>query len=234
MAGSELLAGARREGRVALTEIEAKDLLREAGIPTIQTKLARDKNEAQAVAREVGFPVALKIVSPQILHKSDVGGVQLGLHNETEVGAAFEAIVAAARQHEPNAVIQGVAVQPMARPGTEVILGLFKDQQFGPVLMFGLGGIFVEVLKDVAFRIVPLERRDAREMIREIKGYPLLEGYRGQEPADVANLEELLLKLSRFAEEHPEVREVDLNPVFAYRDGALAVDARVVLEQQTG
>jgi len=197
----------------------------------VDTRLARDAAEAQALARQVGYPVALKIVSPQILHKSDIGGVKLGLGNEAEVAAAFEAIVAAARQHEPNAVVQGVAVQPMARPGIEVILGLFKDQQFGPVLMFGLGGIFVEVLKDVAFRIVPLERRDAREMVREIKGYPLLEGYRGQEPADVGYLEELLLKLSRFAEEHPEVREVDLNPVFAYRDGALAVDARVVLEQ---
>jgi len=231
MTGQQALATARREGRAALTEIEAKDLLREAGIPTVDTRLARDAAEAQALARQVGYPVALKIVSPQILHKSDIGGVKLGLGNEAEVAAAFEAIVAAARQHEPNAVVQGVAVQPMARPGIEVILGLFKDQQFGPVLMFGLGGIFVEVLKDVAFRIVPLERRDAREMVREIKGYPLLEGYRGQEPADVGYLEELLLKLSRFAEEHPEVREVDLNPVFAYRDGALAVDARVVLEQ---
>jgi acyl-CoA synthetase (NDP forming) len=231
MTASEVLATARREGRVALTEIEAKDLLRAAGIPTVDTRLARDKTEAQAIARNLGFPVALKILSPQILHKSDIGGVKLGLQNEDEVAAAFESIMASARQHEPSATIDGVAVQPMARPGTEVILGLFKDQQFGPVLMFGLGGIFVEVLKDVAFRIVPLERRDAREMIREIKGYPLLEGYRGQEPADVAYLEELLLKLSHFAEEHPEVREVDLNPVFAYRDGALAVDARVVLEQ---
>jgi acyl-CoA synthetase (NDP forming) len=231
MTASEVLATARREGRVALTEIEAKDFLRAAGIPTVDTRLARDKTEAQAIARNLGFPVALKILSPQILHKSDIGGVKLGLQNEDEVAAAFESIMASARQHEPSATIDGVAVQPMARPGTEVILGLFKDQQFGPVLMFGLGGIFVEVLKDVAFRIVPLERRDAREMIREIKGYPLLEGYRGQEPADVAYLEELLLKLSHFAEEHPEVREVDLNPVFAYRDGALAVDARVVLEQ---
>src|SRR5574341_776645 len=142
MAGSEVLAAARQEGRTNLTEIEAKDLLRGAGIPTVETRLARDKNEAQALAREFGFPVALKIVSPQILHKSDIGGVQLGLQSEAEVGAAYDSIMASARQHEPTAAVQGVAVQPMARPGTEVILGLLKDQQFGPVLMFGLGGIF--------------------------------------------------------------------------------------------
>jgi acyl-CoA synthetase (NDP forming) len=119
----------------------------------------------------------------------------------------------------------------MARPGVEVIIGMSKDAQFGPVLMFGLGGILVEILKDVSFKIVPLTRRDAREMIREIKGYPLLEGYRGQEAVDISKLEEMLLKVSDFAEQHPEVKEIDLNPVFAYSDGAIAVDARVILEE---
>jgi len=118
----------------------------------------------------------------------------------------------------------------MARPGTEVIIGMSKDPQFGPVLMFGLGGILVEVLKDVSFRIVPLTRRDAREMIREIKGYPILEGYRGQDPANIEVLEETLLKVSDFVENRPEIKELDINPIFAYRDGALAVDARVILE----
>jgi len=122
-------------------------------------------------------------------------------------------------------------VQKMARPGVEVIIGMSKDAQFGPVLMFGLGGILVEILKDVSFRIVPLTKRDAREMIKEIKGYPLLEGYRGQEPIDVANLEELVLKVSNFVEQTPEVDELDLNPIFAYSDGAVAVDARVILEE---
>jgi acyl-CoA synthetase (NDP forming) len=117
----------------------------------------------------------------------------------------------------------------MARPGIEVIIGISTDTQFGPVLMFGLGGILVEVLKDISFRIVPLARRDVREMIREIKGYPLLEGYRGQEPVDVDNLEELILKVSSFVEQHPEIEELDLNPVFAYSDGAVAVDARVIM-----
>ena len=133
------------------------------------------------------------------------------------------------KRHEPNARIEGVAVQKMARPGIEVIVGMSKDPQFGPVLMFGLGGVLVEVLKDVSFRIVPLEPRDARQMVREIKGFPVLQGFRGQEPADLEALEQLLLKVSSFVDAHPEIEELDLNPVFAYKDGALAVDARIVV-----
>jgi len=121
-------------------------------------------------------------------------------------------------------------VQKMARPGTEVIVGMTKDVQFGPVLMFGLGGILVELLKDVSFRIVPLEREDAREMIHEIKGYPMFEGFRGREPVDTSVLEEILLKVSRFVDGHPEIKELDLNPIFAYKDGAVTVDARIILE----
>ena len=134
------------------------------------------------------------------------------------------------KEQYPQAKIQGVSVQKMARPGVEVIIGMSKDAQFGPVLMFGLGGVWVEVLKDVSFRIVPLEKRDAHEMIQEIKGKPLLEGYRGQEAVDIDNLEEMILKVSGFIEKHPEIKELDVNPVFAYKDGAVAVDARVVLE----
>ena len=174
-------------------------------------------------------PVALKIVSPQITHKTDVGGVKLNLNSPEEVAAAFDEIVAAARKAAPDATIEGVSVQQMARPGTEIIVGVSTDPQFGPVLMFGLGGVLVEVLKDVSFRIIPIVARDARQMIHEIKGFPLLEGYRGQDPADLAALESLLLRVSDFVEQHPEVSELDLNPVFAYKDGALAVDARIVL-----
>jgi acyl-CoA synthetase (NDP forming) len=155
----------------------------------------------------------------------------LGLRTARQVAKAYDDILAAIKQRYPEAVVQGVSVQKMARPGVEVIIGMSKDAQFGPVLMFGLGGVLVEILKDVSFRIVPLTRRDAREMVREIKGYPLLEGYRGQEPADVSYLEELLLKVSRFVEATPEIRELDINPLFAYRDGAVAVDARVILEE---
>ncbi|MBA7640049.1 hypothetical protein ES703_47710 [subsurface metagenome] len=173
--------------------------------------------------------MVLKVVSPDVVHKSDAGGVKLNLRTAKQVGKAYDDILEAIKKQYPEAKIQGVSVQKMARPGLEVIIGMSTDAQFGPVLMFGLGGILVEILKDVSFRIVPLVKRDAREMIREIKGYPVLEGYRGQEPVDVANLEELILKISSFVEQHPKVEELDLNPVIAYSDGAVAVDARVVL-----
>lgn len=230
MIEDKILAQARKERRTQLTEIESKEWLKEAGIPVVEAKLARTKKEAVFLSREIGFPVVLKIMSADVTHKSDSGGVKLGLNNVTQVGNAYSEIVSAVKQHYPKAKIQGVSVQKMARPGVEVIIGMTKDAQFGPVLMFGLGGILVEVLKDVSFRIVPLLKKDAREMIKEIKGYPLLEGYRGQEPADVAFLEELIVKVSDFIDKKPEIKELDLNPLFAYKNGAVAVDARVILE----
>jgi len=225
-----IIAAARKEERTSLTELESKQILKEIGINTTEIKLARTKEEAVSHSKELGFPIALKIVSPDILHKTDVGGVKLGLNNEDDVGNAYDVIISMIKKQEPAAKIQGVSVQSMARPATEVIIGMTKDPQFGPVLMFGLGGILVEVLKDVSFRIVPLTKRDASEMIGEIKGYPILEGYRGQEPANIAVLEELLLKVSEFVDNRPEISELDINPIFAYTDGALAIDARVILE----
>jgi acyl-CoA synthetase (NDP forming) len=227
-----IIESARSQGRVILSEVEAKQILAEAGIPVVETRLATTPEEAVAIANELGYPVAMKIVSPQITHKSDVGGVRLNVADARGVVLAFEEIVNNARRAVPDATVEGVSVQRMAKPGVEVIIGMTKDPQFGPVLMFGLGGVLVEVLKDVAFRIVPLAPRDARQMIREIKGYPLLEGYRGQPPCDVGALEQMLLKLSAFVDAHPEIAELDLNPVFAYPDGAVAVDARVVLEKE--
>jgi acyl-CoA synthetase (NDP forming) len=227
-----IISDARSQGRVILSEVEAKQALAEAGIPVVETKLAATKDQAVDLAKKAGFPVVLKIVSPQITHKSDVGGVKLNLADEKAVAAAFDEIVASAKKAVPDATVEGVSVQKMAKSGVEVIIGMTKDPQFGPVLMFGLGGILVEVLKDVAFRIVPLAPRDARQMVREIRGFPLLEGYRGSPPSDVAALEDMLLKLSAFVEAHPEIAELDLNPVFAYPDGAVAVDARIVLETE--
>lgn len=219
--------GARRRG---LTEVESKSMLAAAGIAVTATRLATSAEQAAAAADDMGYPVVLKIVSPDILHKSDVGGVLLGVADRAGVLAGYEQVVAAARSAVPGAEITGVAVQQMADPGTEVIIGLVTDPQFGPVVMFGLGGILVEVLKDVSFRIVPLRPRDAATMIREIKGFPVLEGVRGRPPVDIAALEEMLLKVSAFAEAHPEVVELDLNPVLAYPSGAVAVDARIVVE----
>jgi acyl-CoA synthetase (NDP forming) len=227
---TEIIGRVRREGRVCLTEVESKQLIAEAGIAVAEARLAKSKAQAIAQAKEFGFPVVLKVVSADITHKSDVGGVKLGLKNAAEVGRAYGEIMDSVRHKEPQATVYGVSVQRMARPGVEVIMGMTKDAQFGAVLMFGLGGVFVEVLKDVSFRIVPIVRRDARQMIEEIKGYAVLKGYRGQEPANITALEEMLLKLSQFVESHPEIRELDLNPIFAYSDGALVVDARIILE----
>jgi len=229
---ADVITVARKEGRTNLTEIESKELLSGAGIPTTKIKLASSRKQAVATAKELGFPVVLKIHSPDIIHKTDVGGVKLGLATATAAGKAYDEIMASVKAKAPSAKVEGVTVQPMARPGTEVIIGMSKDPQFGPVLMFGLGGVLVEILKDVSFRIVPITRRDANQMITEIKGFPLLQGYRGSEPASITALEDMLLKLSDFVEKHPEVKEIDLNPIFAYKDGAVAVDARVILESQ--
>ena len=226
---SQVVEEARSQGRTVLTEIESKQVLEQAGMPVAGAQLARDAKEAAKAAESLGFPVVLKIVSPDVAHKSDVGGVKVGLQSAAEVQTAFGEIVASVKKHQADARIEGVAVQKMAPQGIEVIVGMSKDPQFGPVLMFGLGGVLVEVLSDVAFRIVPLEPRDARQMVREIKGFPVLMGVRGQDPADVEALEKLLLQLSEFVEAHPEIEELDLNPVFAYKDGCLAVDARIVI-----
>ena len=191
--------------------------------------LAASKEKAVSISKQIGYPVVLKIVSPDVIHKSDSGGVKLDLKTPEQVEEAYDDIMQSIKKQYPEAKIQGVSVQKMARPGVEVIIGVSTDAQFGPVVMFGLGGILVEILKDVSFRIVPLMKKDAREMIREIKGFPVLEGYRGQEAVDVENLEELILKVSSFIEKNPEIEELDLNPVIAYGDGAVAVDARIIL-----
>jgi acetate---CoA ligase (ADP-forming) subunit beta len=217
------------EGRKLLTEVAAKELLRGQGIAVVPTSLAHSPSQAVRLAKSLGLPVALKVVSPDIIHKSDVGGVRLHLSSLSQVGKAYGEILATVRARVPEAVIEGISVQPMAKPGVEMVAGLTRDRTFGPVVMFGLGGIFVEVLNDVAFRVVPLRPRDARGMIREIRGFPTLQGLRGALPVDLIALEDVLLKLSDLAEEHPEIHAIDLNPVFAYPTGALAVDARIIL-----
>jgi len=229
-AGTAILDKARTERRTVLTEFESKKLLERAGIPVVETRLVRTKQETISVSKGLGFPVVLKIASPDIVHKSDSGGVRLGIANATQASRAYSEIMSSIKQRYPSAIIHGLTVQKMARPGIEVIVGMSKDPQFGPVLMFGLGGILVELLKDVSFRIVPITKRDAAEMIREIKGYPLLKGYRGQEPANIDMMEDLIVRVSRFVEQTPEIKELDLNPIFAYKDRVVAVDARIILE----
>lgn len=235
-APAEILTAARAAGRTLLSEVESKQLLAAAGIPVTAARLATSASEAASIASQIGFPVVLKIASADVAHKSDVGGVLVGVADAEAASTGYERIVAAVGRALPKARVDGVSVQRQAESGTEVIVGMTSDPQFGPVVMFGLGGIFVEVLKDVAFRLVPLEPRDAAQMLREIRGLPVLEGTRGQAGADLEALEQLLLSVSAFVESHPEIVELDLNPVFAYPvghpdGGAIAVDARVVLRE---
>ena len=233
MASHPIIERVCQQGRTLLTEIEAKQILQDLGIATIPGQLAISAEEAVRHAAAIGFPVVLKIASPDIPHKSDVGGVKLHLQSADDVRQAFHAIQQNVATHAPAARFEGVVVQPMATPGIEVIVGMSKDPTFGPVLMFGLGGVLVEIFQDVAFRIVPLQPRDAREMIRDIKGFPLLQGYRGATPADLEALQNVLLILSDFVANTPVLKEIDLNPIYAYPDGALAVDARIILEETT-
>jgi acetate---CoA ligase (ADP-forming) len=213
------------EGRGLLGEVEAKDLLGAAGLPVVPTTLARSLDEAVTQARQFGYPVALKVVSPAIVHKSDVGGVRLGLASDAAVRAAFAAL-----EVLPGQRFEGVAVQPMASPGVELALGAHRDPQFGPVGLFGLGGIFVETVRDVALRVASLSALDAGEMLDEICGRAILQGVRGEPPVDRAALVDALRRLGAFMLGHPSVASVDLNPVFGYPTGILAVDARIVLE----
>ena len=225
-----IIKQARNEGRTILTEIESKEMLGQAGINVVAARLAASRSEAVAITRQLGFPVVLKIASHDIVHKSDAGGIKLGLETPEQVEQAYDDILRNVRQKYPRAGVQGISVQKMARPGIEVIIGINRDAQFGPVLMFGLGGIWVEVLQDVSLRVTPVTRRDASEMIKEIKGYRMLTGYRAQPPANLAGLEDMLLAVSEFAVKYPMVKELDLNPVIASPEDAVAADARVVLE----
>ncbi|MCS7131546.1 MAG: acetate--CoA ligase family protein [Hadesarchaea archaeon] len=228
---AEILASAKKQGRRVLLEHEAKQVLSAWGIPVARSKLARDAAEAVRIARELRYPVVMKIASPDIVHKSDAGGVKVGLSSELEVRQAFDEILANARAYKPNASILGVTVQEYLPQGKEVIIGAMQDPSFGATVMFGLGGIWVEVLKDVSFRLAPLTTEDAKEMIQEIKGYPVLAGLRGEPQADIDAIADMLQKVGDLAYEIPEIAEVDLNPVFAFDrgKGAIAIDARMIL-----
>jgi len=224
-----IIKQARNEGRAFLTEVESKEILGQAGIAVNDTKLATSKAEAVADAGQLGFPVVMKIISPDIIHKSDAGGIKLDLRTPEQVEEAYVEILANCKSKHPNAEIYGVSVQKSIQPGVELIIGMFTDAQFGPVLMFGLGGIWTEVLEDTSLRVTPVTRKDIREMIEEIKGYKLLTGYRGQAPVDISKLEDMLMVVSDFVEKNPEVKEIDINPVIASGNSILAVDARFIL-----
>jgi acetyl coenzyme A synthetase (ADP forming)-like protein len=226
---ARVLGRALSEGRTALSAVEASEVCRAYGVPLPAESTAGDAAAATEAAHRIGFPVALKVLSPEISHKSDAGGIALGLADAAAVRRAYEEVTASARRHAPGARIDGVLLQEMARPGREVIVGAVSDPSFGKVVMFGLGGVFVETLKDVTFALAPVSRERARAMIEEIAGFPVLAGTRGEKPVDFEALVDVIVAVSDLVTVHPEVQELDLNPVIAYEDGAVAVDARVTL-----
>ena len=213
-----------------LNESESKQILKHAGLTVTEPILAKSCSEIVSAAQSLGYPVVLKVVSEDIIHKSDSGGVVTSLMNSESVGQAFNSIIATIKQNHPGAVIDGISVQPQAPAGVEVIIGMTRDPQFGPAIMFGLGGVLVEIFNDVSIRIAPLTRGDTADMIRELKGYKLLQGYRGKPKVDTDILEDWLLKVSELAMNNPRMMELDINPVFAYAKGAIAVDARILLK----
>jgi acetyl coenzyme A synthetase (ADP forming)-like protein len=228
------LLTAQKAGRLALNEVEARQIVAAYGLPLPKSQLALNVEQAVRWADEIGYPVVMKIISPDILHKSDIGGVQVGLENDKAVSMAYEEILNRAYRYLPDADVWGVAIQEMVKVGREVIVGVNKDPTFGHLMMFGLGGIYVEVLKDVVFRVAPLTRSEAEEMVRGIRSYPLLAGARGAQPADVNAIVDSLLRISQMVTDLPQIVELDINPLFAYEDGqgTMAVDARIVISDQ--
>ena len=229
---SEIIQAAMKNGRVNLLETEAKAICADYRMPIPPFELAKSAEQASSVAQKLGYPIVLKIVSQDILHKTEAGGVLLGIQNPVDVRNGFSRIVDNARRYNSNAKLEGVLVQRMAPPGREIIIGGLVDPQFGQTLMFGLGGVFVEILRDVTLRIAPIVKQDAQEMIREIKAYPILKGFRGQPPADEDAIVDILLSASDLMMENQDINQMDLNPVMIYDKGASIVDARMILQRR--
>jgi len=228
-AAHPILKRAVEEGR-HLLEPEALDFLADHGIAVMPHVLAKTREEAQRAAMEVDGSVALKVVSPQVIHKSDVGGVRLNLRGPEAVGQGYDQLVGDVRRAVPDADIQGVLVVPMAPPGPELIVGVTRDPQFGPTVMFGMGGVFVELFRDVSFRVAPFDREVALDMIQETRGYRVLQGMRGERQKDIRGLADLLVQVSQIAAKYPQIREIDLNPVRVYEKGYSILDARILLD----
>ena len=222
----------KADGRLAIGDAEARAVQAAYGIPFPKSVLAKTADEAAKAAEEIGFPVVMKITSPDILHKTDIGGVKLNLQSADEVRDTFDLMMYRAQRYQPTAEIWGCLVQQQVKGGKEILLGMNRDPQFGPLLVFGLGGIYVEALKDVTFRVAPIDRRQAREMLSEIRGFPLLRGVRGEPPSDMDAIVDVILRLSQLVTDFPEIVEIDINPlmVFEQGKGALGIDMRLILK----
>jgi len=223
----ELIVNKIKLNQMVLTEFESKQLLKDIGIKIPSQKLTSSKKDTVSAAEEIGYPVVMKLIAEDIVHKSDTGAVKLNIKNEQEVNTAYDELMKIPAESEKQISVQEMAPEPI----TELIIGMTTDAQFGPALMFGIGGILVELLEDVSFRIAPITEYDAKEMIHEIKGFPILDGYRGKPKADINAIVDTLLKISELVIKHPEIHEMDLNPVFIYKDGLICVDARIILKK---
>ena len=230
----EILSKARGEGRRFLPEPEAHAVLGAYGFPMLRSRLVQNESEAVLAAEEIGYPVAMKIVSPDIVHKVDVGGVRLNLHSGSAVKKSYHEMISHVKAARKDAGIWGVFIQEMARDGKETILGMKRDPHFGPLLMFGLGGIYVEVFRDVIFRIAPIRELSARHMIERIKGIRLLRGFRGEPASDIEAVVQCLARLSQLVTDFPEIEEMDINPliVLPSGSGARVVDARILISKE--
>ncbi|MFW9971323.1 MAG: acetate--CoA ligase family protein [Candidatus Odinarchaeota archaeon] len=228
MSIAEFLKKKIETNQTVLTEFESKELLREIGIPVPDQKLTISIKETISAAENIGFPVVLKLIAEDIVHKSDTGAVKLNLKSKDDLEKAYNELMQIPTQKEKKISVQKMADEPI----TELIIGMTTDPQFGPALMFGIGGILVELLEDVSFRIAPITEYDAKEMIHEIKGFPILDGYRGKPKADIDAIVDTLLKISDFVVEHEEINEMDLNPIFIYKKGLICVDARIILHKK--
>ena len=228
-----VLKKARAEGRVSLSEAEGKEILKAYGVPVPREAFADTEDKAVATANRIGYPVVMKVESPDIAHKTDIGGVAIGLSSDEEVRKQFNLMLARVRERAPRARVDGVSIQQM-KSGREVIVGMVRDDQFGPVITFGLGGIFVEVLKDVSQRIVPLSDVDLWDMISSIKAYPILTGARGKKPADIPALREVIVRVAQIATDFPAITELEINPVIVgdLEHGVSAVDALIIVRRE--
>ena len=229
---AQVFARVRSEGRVTIGDAEARDVLEAYGVPLPKAGLAATADEAVTLAESIGYPVVMKIASPDILHKSDIGGIKLNITSASEVRDAFDLLTYRGRRYMPDATIWGCQVQQMVKGGREVIIGVNRDPQFGPLIMFGLGGIYVEALKDVTFRVAPIDRRNATEMLSEIRAFKLLRGVRGEKPSDQAAIVDTLLRVSQLVTDFPEIVELDINPLMVFEQGrgVLGIDMRLALK----
>jgi acetyltransferase len=232
---ADLIKKVRSEGRLSIGDAEARTILEAYGLPIPQSELAENVEEAIQTANKIGYPVVLKIASPDILHKTDVGGVKVGLQNDEQLRDAYELMVYRANRYLPEARIWGCLVQEMVPEGLEVLVGMNRDPQFGPLVTFGLGGIYVETLKDVTFRIAPFSKREAELMLKEIRASALLDGVRGKPAVDKTAIVDTLLRIGQLVQDFPEILELDINPlmVFSKNQGAIAIDMRLVLAKES-